>query len=66
MRRVLEEIEQGEVYSDRVRLRFHEHRLGLHVVGTIDGVPVGIDTHPVIVRSPEAAETWLRARLRRS
>lgn len=63
--RLLDAIERGELHTNRARLQFCPHRRGLHVVGTVDGEPVSAPSHPLIIRTPEAALTWLRGRLRR-
>lgn len=65
MKSLLDLIEAGHVETVRASLRLHPHRKGLQVTGSIDSAPVGTHTHPVVVRDAEAAETWLRARLRR-
>lgn len=62
---LLDQIESGQVDTPRARLRFTDHRRGLLVTGSIDSIPVGTATHPIIVRDAEACEVWLRARLRK-
>ena len=61
---LLAQIESGQVDTPRARLTFSAHRRGLLVTGSIDSIPVGTATHPIIVRDAEAGEVWLRARLR--
>ena len=63
--RLLDAIERGELHTNRARLQFCPHRKGLRVMGTVDGEPVSAPSHPLIIRTPEAALTWLRGRLRR-
>lgn len=62
---LLDQIESGQVDTPRARLRFTEHRRGLLVTGSIDGIAVGTHTHPITVRNAEAGEVWLRAQLRK-
>ena len=65
MKSLLDLIEAGHVETGRASLRLYRHPKGLQVTGSIDSVPVGTATHPIIVRDAEAAEVWLRSRLRR-
>lgn len=65
MKSLLDLIEAGHVETGRASLRLYRHPKGLQVTGSIDSVPVGTHTHPVVVRDAEACEVWLRARLRR-
>jgi hypothetical protein len=61
---LLAQIESGQVDTPRARLRFTDHCRGLLVTGSIDSIPVGTATHPLVVRAAEAGEVWLRAKLR--
>ena len=52
--------EDGVYIFNRLNVRLHPHRKGIHVTGFLDGDPLD-----VIARDPAALVSLLRSRLRR-